>query len=79
MLYEVITKRSNGHFGHAFPIQGGLGVKNLSYAGIDITCDEQIEVSMLKEALQRSRYNQRRAAEMLGLSYDQLRGSYNFV
>jgi len=33
-----------------------------------------LEVSMLKEALQRSRYNQRRAAEMLGLSYDQLRG-----
>ncbi|MFV0436483.1 MAG: phage shock protein operon transcriptional activator [Desulfopila sp.] len=33
-----------------------------------------LEVAMLRDALQRSRYNQRRTAEMLELSYDQLRG-----
>lgn len=32
------------------------------------------EADMLKAALERTRYNQRRAAELLGLTYDQLRG-----
>jgi len=30
----------------------------------------------LKDALERARYNQRRAAELLGLSYHQFRGLY---
>ena len=34
----------------------------------------EFEVSMLREALQESRFNQKQAAEKLGLSYDQLRG-----
>jgi len=33
-----------------------------------------LELSMLGDALEKSRHNQRKAAEMLGLSYDQLRG-----
>lgn len=35
---------------------------------------ERIEVDWLQLALQQSRFNQRKAAEMLGLSYHQLRG-----
>ena len=34
----------------------------------------ELELRLLREALIESRYNQRRAAEQLGLSYDQLRG-----
>lgn len=34
------------------------------------------ELSMLREALTTARFNQRRAAEMLGLSYDAFRGVY---
>jgi psp operon transcriptional activator len=35
-----------------------------------------LQLRMLKSALERSRYNQRRAAACLGLSYDQFRGLY---
>jgi psp operon transcriptional activator len=35
---------------------------------------ENLERSLLKEALEESRYNQRKAAAMLGLTYHQLRG-----
>lgn len=35
---------------------------------------ETLEVNLLQEALEESRYNQRRAASMLGLTYHQLRG-----
>jgi psp operon transcriptional activator len=34
----------------------------------------QTERRLVKAALERTRYNQRRAAETLGLSYDQFRG-----
>ncbi len=43
-------------------------VRSLSSAVSDL------EVRMLKEALGATRYNQRKAAESLGLTYDQLRG-----
>ncbi len=33
----------------------------------------RFEADLLRRALEESRYNQRRAAERLGLSYDQLR------
>lgn len=36
----------------------------------------ELEMRMLKQALQKARYNQRRAAEYLGLTYDQFRGLY---
>lgn len=35
-----------------------------------------LKMRMLKSALERSRYNQRKAAALLGLSYDQFRGLY---
>jgi len=35
---------------------------------------EQLEKDLLNSALQRCQYNQRKAASLLGLSYDQLRG-----
>jgi len=35
---------------------------------------ESLEVAMLQEALDASRYNQRKAAAMLGLTYHQFRG-----
>jgi psp operon transcriptional activator len=35
---------------------------------------ENLELRLLKEALEESRYNQRKAAAMLGLTYHQLRG-----
>jgi psp operon transcriptional activator len=34
------------------------------------------ELSLLREALRRTRHNQRKAAQLLGLSYDQFRGLY---
>jgi psp operon transcriptional activator len=37
---------------------------------------EQLEVELIAGALAKSRYNQRRAAELLGLTYDQFRGLY---
>jgi psp operon transcriptional activator len=37
---------------------------------------EALQVRMLESALERSRYNQRKAAVLLGLTYDQLRGLY---
>jgi psp operon transcriptional activator len=36
----------------------------------------ELKMKMLAAALERSKYNQRRAAEILGLTYDQLRGLY---
>ena len=36
----------------------------------------ELEVRMVRRALERSRYNQRRAADSLGLTYDQFRGLY---
>jgi psp operon transcriptional activator len=36
----------------------------------------ELKVRMIEEALIRSRYNQRRAAALLGLTYDQFRGLY---
>ena len=33
-----------------------------------------LEISLLKEALQSARHNQKKAAKLLGLTYDQLRG-----
>ena len=36
----------------------------------------ELKLSMLTTALERSRYNQRKAAAALGLSYDQFRGLY---
>ena len=36
----------------------------------------ELKLRMLKSALERSRYNQRKAAALLGLSYDQFRGLY---
>jgi psp operon transcriptional activator len=35
-----------------------------------------LELRLLKSALERSRYNQRKAAALLGLTYDQFRGLY---
>ncbi len=35
---------------------------------------DQLELSLLRRALEKGRFNQRRAAGLLGLSYDQLRG-----
>ncbi len=35
---------------------------------------EQLELSLLRRALEEGRFNQRQAASLLGLSYDQLRG-----
>ncbi|MGE5257252.1 MAG: phage shock protein operon transcriptional activator [Hyphomicrobiales bacterium] len=37
---------------------------------------QDLEVRMLASALERSRYNQRKAAALLGLTYDQFRGLY---
>ncbi len=34
------------------------------------------EIQLVKKALTRSRFNQRKAARQLGLSYDQFRGIY---
>ncbi|MDP3479440.1 MAG: phage shock protein operon transcriptional activator [Desulfoprunum sp.] len=34
----------------------------------------ELEIRLLRQALQESRFNQRKAADLLGLSYDQLRG-----
>jgi len=41
-----------------------------------ITARQSLEVSMLKHALESTRYNQKKAADQLGISYDQLRGLY---
>ena len=35
---------------------------------------QEVEVGLLKEALEESKYNQRKAAKRLGLTYHQLRG-----
>ena len=35
---------------------------------------QEFETRLIQEALKESRYNQRRAAELLGLTYHQLRG-----
>jgi psp operon transcriptional activator len=35
---------------------------------------KNLEIRMLKTSLEESRYNQKKAAEKLGLTYDQLRG-----
>lgn len=40
------------------------------------TAVQDLKMRMLTTALERSHYNQRRAARLLGLSYDQLRGLY---
>ncbi len=37
---------------------------------------EALEVAMLKNALENNRYNQKKAAEQLGITYDQLRGLF---
>jgi len=45
-------------------------------------CVERFETDLLQRALAEARHNQRRAAELLGLSYDQLRGclkKYNLL
>ena len=37
---------------------------------------QELEVELLRNALERSRFNQRDAADLLGLSYYQFRGLY---
>jgi psp operon transcriptional activator len=37
---------------------------------------QDLQMRMLESALERSRYNQRKAAALLGLTYDQFRGLY---
>jgi transcriptional regulator with PAS, ATPase and Fis domain len=37
---------------------------------------QDLKLRMLKSALERARYNQRKAAAALGLSYDQFRSLY---
>ncbi len=37
---------------------------------------DALEISLLKNALESTRYNQKKAAKQLGISYDQLRGLY---
>ena len=34
----------------------------------------ELEIRLLRQALKESRFHQRKAADLLGLSYDQLRG-----
>jgi psp operon transcriptional activator len=36
----------------------------------------QLKVSMMQSALQRAKYNQKKAARILGLTYHQFRGLY---
>jgi psp operon transcriptional activator len=38
------------------------------------TAVRNLEISMLKEALASARHNQKKAAKLLGLTYDQFRG-----
>jgi transcriptional regulator with GAF, ATPase, and Fis domain len=58
-----------------FPLGGGLSAKlsdgvALPASGIDL---EQLERSLVVQALERSRWNQTRAAALLGLNRDQIR------
>jgi len=53
--------------------------ENVAQAPVDIDLPfrdavSAFEISLLRKALRQSRYNQKKTAEVLGLSYDQLRG-----
>ncbi|MFN0109229.1 MAG: sigma-54-dependent transcriptional regulator [Blastocatellia bacterium] len=52
------------------PKEASASLFRLPYSGIDL---EQVELSLVRQALERSGGNQTRAAELLGISRDQLR------
>lgn len=61
------------------PLQRALGTAAGGVPTVDRSFDERVreyQVGLVRDALVRARYNQRRAAELLGLSYDQFRGYY---
>ena len=66
-LAGEMAASSNGPSG---PGAGPRGGESL------ITARESLEVAMLKNALESTRYNQKKAADQLGITYDQLRGLY---
>ena len=61
-------------FGQA-PASGLNAVKVLDGAEIDFKQEVQdFEITLLKQALERAQFNQKKAAELLSVSYHQLRG-----
>ena len=79
---EVITEIAFDPFDSPFTLQGSttaaratLAKKRPPLLPTDLTERvRELEESLLEAAMERARYNQRTAARLLGLSYDQLRG-----
>jgi psp operon transcriptional activator len=72
----------SSHVEHRIPKQGGLPVES-DTPSIDNLMDKpikeavrELEIHLLKKALKETRYNQKKAAQVLGLTYHQFRGLY---
>lgn len=73
-----------GAIPHKKTVEGAFdGVSRVSKADYDpsgetslIAARKALELFMLRNALESNRYNQKKAADQLGISYDQLRGLY---
>ena len=77
--------RSNRRSGHARAPSAAPSLRTASRADLPLDLKETVqefEIDLLNRALEEGRFNQRRAAELLGLTYHQLRGylkKYNLL
>jgi len=57
------------------PVSAQTGLPSLASLPLDLKrCVADLEVNLLQQAMQQSQYNQRKAAQLLALSYHQFRG-----
>jgi psp operon transcriptional activator len=81
---EIVFDPFGSSAGHkpAVALGQGIAFAQDADAGSDLLAApmkkavQDLKLRMLKSALERSRYNQRKAAAILGLTYDQFRGLY---
>jgi psp operon transcriptional activator len=83
-ILEIVFDPFGSSAGHKPAVAPGQGIAFAqdADAGSDLLAApikkavQDLKLRMLKSALERSRYNQRKAAALLGLTYDQFRGLY---
>jgi psp operon transcriptional activator len=84
LILEIVFDPFASSAGHKPAVSPGQGIPSAqdADAGSDLLAApmekavQDLKLRMLNSALERSRYNQRKAAAILGLTYDQFRGLY---
>ena len=71
-----IVRPSQSAAQHSAPAKSGPALESLLEGMSYDNAIHEVESTMLKSALERARFNQRKAADLLGLTYHQFRGLY---